>query len=87
MKVQIIGLQKGQSRNGRDFTNLFFTKEFTPYESQNGTCVGFKVGQEFTYLDVSNVKPGDICELTYEPGYQDKATLTGVVVLKENAAK
>ncbi len=81
MKAIVVGVQKGQSRNGRDFTNLFFQKEFTPYEMQSGTCVGYKVDSEFTYLDCSGVKPGDTVELTYEPGYQDKATLVGVTVL------
>ena len=82
MKVQIVGIQKGQSRNGRDFANLFFQKEFTPYEQQSGQCAGLKVDSEFTYIPV-DCKPGDVCELTYEPGYQDKATLVGVEVIPQ----
>ena len=82
MKVQIVGVQNGQSKNGRVFKNIYFTKEFSQYEVQNGSCVGYKVASEFTYLDVQ-CKPGDVCEFTYEPGYQDKATLTNVTVLKE----
>lgn len=81
MKVTIIGVQKGKSRNNRDFTNLFFSQPFTDYEASNGSCNGFKVGTEFTYLDV-NVKPGDECEFTYEKGFQDRATLANVTVLK-----
>lgn len=84
MKVQIVGIQKGQSRNGRSFSNIYFTKEFTPYEVENsGSCMGLKVGTEFTYVDV-NCKPGDVCEFSYEPGYQDKATLTNITVLKSS---
>lgn len=83
MKVQIVGIQKGQSRNGRGFTNLHFTTEYTPYESQNGSCVGFKVGTEFTYADLQGIQPGDVVDLVYEKGYQDKATLANVVMLEK----
>ena len=85
MKVQIIGVQKGQSRNGRDFTNFFFQKPFTDYETSNGSCVGYKTDSEFTYINCDGIKPGDECELTYEPGYQDKATLTNIQII--SAAK
>lgn len=83
MKVQIIGVQKGQSRNGRSFSNIHFSSEFTPYESENGSCIGLKVGTEFTYADVV-CKPGDVCEFSYEPGYQGKATLTNITILKSH---
>lgn len=84
MKVQIIGIQKGKSRNGRDFSNLFYSKPFSDYESQNGSCLGFKTGSEFTYMNVDAIKPGDVCEFTYEPGFQDKATLSNITILKES---
>lgn len=86
MKVTIIGIRKAKTKNGRDFCQYYFQKPFTDYEMENSDCLGFLVGSEFSYRDYG-LKPGDVCDFQYEPGYEGKATLTDVVVLKptENA--
>lgn len=86
MKVTILGVMKGTTKGGNAFWNYFFQKEFTRYESENNDCLGLKVGEEFSYVDY-DLKPGDVCDFQYEPGFQDKATLTDVIVLKEAVAE
>ncbi|MDE7021115.1 MAG: hypothetical protein K2P23_09490, partial [Lachnospiraceae bacterium] len=81
MKVFIIGIKKAKTKNGRDFCQYYFQKAFTDYEMQNSDCIGMVVGSEFSYKDY-NLKPGDECDFMYEPGFEGKATLSDVVVLK-----
>lgn len=80
MKVTIIGIKKAQTKNKKNFCQYFFQKAFTDYEMENSDCLGFTVGSEFSYKDY-NLKPGDVCDFQYEPGYEGKATLSDVVVL------
>ena len=83
MKVTIIGIKKAQTKNKKNFCQYFFQKAFTDYERENSDCLGFTVGSEFSYKDY-NLKPGDECDFLYEPGFEGKATLSDVVVLKSN---
>lgn len=76
MRVTIVGVKKSESK-GRDAFNYFGLKDFTDYEIKNSECVGQMVVAEFSYTDF-NLKPGDVVEFDYEPGYQGRATLTGV---------
>lgn len=82
MKVTIIGIRKGKTKNGRDYFQYYFSKNFTDYEMENSECAGFITGSEFTYRDYK-LHPGDECDFQYEPGYEGKATLSDVVVLKD----
>lgn len=81
MKVTIIGIKKAKTKNGKDFCQYYFQKAFTGYEVENSECLGFAVGSEFSYNDYG-LKPGDVCDFLYEPGFEGKATLSDVVVLK-----
>ena len=81
MKVFIIGIKKAKTKNGRDFCQYYFQKAFTAYETENSDCLGMVVGTEFSYKDYG-LKPGDECDFLYEPGFEGKATLSDVVVLK-----
>ena len=81
MKVTIIGVKKAKTKNGKDFCQYYFQKAFTGYEVENSECLGFAVGSEFSYNDYG-LKPGDECDFLYEPGFEGKATLSDVVVLK-----
>lgn len=86
MKVTIIGIKKAKTKNGREFSQYYFEKPFTDYEMENSDCAGMTVGSEFSYKDFG-LKPGDVCDFQYEPGFDNKATLTDVVVLKEAVAE
>lgn len=72
---------KSQKTNKVGYT-IFFTTPFSDYEVENSeSCDGVTCGQVFTYKDYS-VKPGDIVDMRYEPGYQDKAMLSDIVMVK-----
>lgn len=86
MKVIILGIRKGTTKGGRSFCNYYFQKPFTDYDVENSDCAGMMTGIEFSYTDY-NLKPGDECDFRYEPGFQDKATLSDVVVLKDAVAE
>ena len=81
MKVTIIGVKKAKTKNGKDFCEYYFQKAFTGYKVEDSECFGFAVGSEFSYNDYG-LKPGDECDFLYEPGFEGKATLSDVVVLK-----
>lgn len=86
MKVTILGVMKGTTKAGHSFFQYYYKKAFTDYESENNECSGMTCGNEFSYTDY-NLKPGDECDFQYEPGFQGKATLSQVVVLKEAVAE
>ena len=82
MKVTITGIMKGTSKNNRQFTQYFGTTPFSDYETESNDCTGFKVVEVFTYQDFGPISVGDLCEFLYEPGYQGRATLSGVKPIK-----
>lgn len=86
MKVTIIGIKKATTKNGKNFCEYYYQKNFTDYDIQNTDCAGFMVGSEFSYRDYG-LKPGDECDFQYEPGFDGKATLSDVVVTKPNDSK
>ncbi len=79
----IVGVKAVKSqKSGRIGYTILFTAPFTDYEVENSeSCEGFTCGQVFTYKDYS-VKPGDVVDMRYEPGYQDKAQLVDIVMVK-----
>ena len=81
-RYEVIGKKEVRTKAGRAFYNYYLARPFTPYENDNAVlALGRAVevegsGQNF------EVKPGDIVELSYSKGYQDKATLSGMTVVK-----
>ena len=80
-KYEVIGVQKVKTKAGKDFYNYFLARPFTDYESSNSECIGRAVDVEGTGLEFF-VKPGDLVELSYTKGFQGKATLSGMNVVK-----
>lgn len=76
MIVKIVGVKKAESK-GRPVFTYSGMKEYTQYEFENMECLGNDVISEFSYTDYS-LMPGDVVEFLYEPGFQGRATLTGV---------
>lgn len=82
MKVTIVGVRSSKSsKTGKDIYFYYGTKSFTDYERQSGYCEGEAIISEYSGIDYG-LKVGDVCEFNYEPGYQGKATLSGVTVLE-----
>ena len=76
MRVEIVGVRKSESK-GKNAFNYYGLKDFTDYEKQNSDCDGKAVVSEFSYMDF-NLRPGDVVEFDYEPGFQGRASLVNV---------
>lgn len=81
MRLTITGLMKGQNKNKKEFVVIHGTTPFTQYESENNETDGVKTMNVYTYLDCSILRVGDVVDLQYEPGFDDKATLVGFEVV------
>ncbi len=81
MRATVIGISRGVTKNNRDFMNIYATKEFSDYEKQNNDVEGVSAFVEFTYNDYP-IHPGDVVDLSYEPGFQGRASLTDIVIVK-----
>ena len=81
MGVKVVGILHGVSKETkRDYTVLHVLKEFEEYQKP------FSVGQctESVYVrDNINVNVGDIVEILYTKGYQGKAVVFAVNVIKD----
>jgi len=79
---QVIGIKKAVStRTRKDCFTYFFASDFTPYELEVAECDGKMSFSEFTYTDFG-LHVNDIVELDYAKGFQDKATLSYVNVVR-----
>jgi len=79
---QVVGIKKAKStKTQRDCWTIHLAGEFTLYEMENCECDGKNTFTEFTYSDFG-LHVNDLVELDYVKGFQDKATLSGVTVLK-----
>lgn len=86
MRVTVVGIKRAKSKNGRDFCQYHILKSFSAYDIENSDCSGVQVATEFSYIDYG-LKVGDECDFQYEPGFEGRATLSDVVVLKPNDKK
>ena len=76
----IIGIRSTKSKStGRTFYNYYMMEGFTDYEKDTGECQGSKVCIEGSSIRF-DVHIGDQVKCYYERGYQDKATLSEMIV-------
>ncbi len=79
---EVIGKKSYKSAStGKTIHNYYFAADFKDSEKEAGECEGRATLQEFSYKDFP-VIPGDLVELSYEKGYQDKAVLEDIEVVK-----
>ncbi len=85
MQVTILGIKK-TSYKGKDGSdkiayNYSCTKDYTEYEQENAECKGQDVIREYS-SKAYDVQVGDVVDLVYEPGYEGKATLVDMRIVK-----
>ncbi len=81
-QYQVVGIKGAVStKSNRKCWTIHFAGDFTPYEMENCECDGKSTFNEFTYTDY-DVHINDIVELDYTKGFQDKATLSGITVIR-----
>lgn len=81
MKVTIVGIKKGKTKKGVDCFNYYGLKDFTDYDQANSECSGHDIVDAFSYKDYS-IQVGDLVDFQYEPGFQGKASLSDIVMVK-----
>lgn len=82
--VKIVGIKQMLKKDTKDqyYYNLYYTQPFSQYDVDNavnlsGVCVGIEFAREDYGVHV-----GDEVEFLYTKGFQDKAYLAGVKVVK-----
>lgn len=81
-KYEVIGKKAYTSSNsGKTGYTYYFASDFKQNEIDGGDCEGRCTLSEFSYTNF-NVIPGDIVELEYDKGYQDKAVLENIEVVQ-----
>ena len=88
MQVTILGIKK-TSYKGKDGSdkiayNYSCAKDYTEYEQDNAECKGQDVIREYS-LEEYPVQVGDVVNLIYEPGFEGKATLVDMQMVKISA--
>lgn len=86
--VTIIGIKVTKNKNtGRNGYTYYYKQNFSQYEVDNSEKVsGISCGSVYSGTDF-NVNVGDIVELKYAPGYEGKAQLIGMQIIKTGAVK
>lgn len=81
MRVKLVGIRQGETKNKKTFYNYYGLKDFSDYDRENGECKGQMPVEAFSYKDYG-VSVGDIVDFQYEPGYEGKAQLSNIVMLE-----
>lgn len=85
MYARIVGLSFAE-KDGKKSATLYFEKDFNDYQKDNG-AIGVAVATEWTRLaSAQGLKVGDEVDLRYEPGFEGKATLTDILVMKKSGS-
>lgn len=81
MQVTIVGIRKGVTKNKKPCYNYYGLKDFSDYDMENSECEGQQPVSEFSYKDYG-LSVGDVVDFQYEPGFEGRATLSNVVMIK-----
>lgn len=85
MKGILTGIVSRKKDDGKVSTMLYLTQVgFNSYESEADICKGYKT-QEVYYNKSVEAEPGDMINVEYEPGFQGRATVSEVSVIKRKA--
>lgn len=81
MRVEIVGIRHGKTKNGKESYNYFGLREFSDYDQENSDCQGKLPVDAFSYKDYG-VAVGDVVDFQYEPGFEGKAQLSNIVMVQ-----
>ncbi len=81
MRVTIIGIKKGVTKNKKPCYNYYGQRDFSDYDMENSECEGHQPVSEFSYKDYG-LSVGDVVDFQYEPGFEGKAALSNVIMIQ-----
>lgn len=82
--VKIVGIKKTLKKDTTDvfYWNIFYEQAFSEYDTESAVEIyGKQTGMEFAREDFG-IHVGDEVEFLYSKGFQGKAVLTGVKIVK-----
>lgn len=81
MQVTIVGIKKGETKNKKPCFNYYGLRNFSDYDMENSDCDGHQPVEAFSYKDYG-IAVGDLVDFQYEPGFEGRATLSNIVMVK-----
>ena len=82
MKGIVTGVVARKKDDGKVSTMLYLTQiGFNAYESGADVCKGYKTAEVYYGAEI-NTEPGDMVSVEYEPGFQGKAMVSEISVIK-----
>ena len=81
-KYLLVGKRHTKTKKGNDFFTYYLSRPFNGYENKNSVSALGSVVESAGCFDDFPCKPGDEVELVYDKGYQDKAVLSDIRVIK-----
>lgn len=81
MQVTIVGIRRAETKSKKVFYNYYGLKAFSDYDMETSECEGSQPVSEFSYKDYG-LSVGDVVDFQYEPGYEGKAVLSNVVMIR-----
>ena len=87
MKGVLNGIVSRKKDDGKVSTMLYLSGvTFGAYDITADICLGFKTVEVY-YAGEVNAKPGDTLQIDYEPGFQGRAQVADISVLKRKEEK
>lgn len=79
-EYEVLGILTTTGKEGKVFSTLYFATGFPEYRAEKAVrAEGVLVVRENTALDVSSLKVGDLVNLIYTRGYEDRAKLVKII--------
>lgn len=82
VQYELIGKRHTRTKKGNDFFTYYLKRPFSVYENENSISVLGGAVETAACFDDFPCKPGDLVELVYTKGFQDKAVLSDIRVVK-----
>ena len=82
VKYQVVGKRHTRTKKGNDYFLYYLTRPFDKYENENSINTLGGAVETVSCFDDFPCKPGDTVELVYSKGFQDKAILSDMRIVK-----
>ena len=85
MRAKVVGKVVNKNEEGQISTNLYFVTSIPAWQANNAVSAdGVSVMSEWTRMDMSHVRVGMMCEVSYAKTSTGKAVLDSITELQES---
>ena len=82
VQYELIGKRHTRTKKGNDFFTYYLMRPFSVYENEHSISALGGAVETAGCFDDFPCKPGDLVELVYDKGFQNKAVLSDIRVVK-----